>query len=192
MSIRRFRRLLRNLLGPAIRTLRATQNDRIPEYVAGGLKLGKNVHIQPGFKIDSSHYWHISIGDEVTIAPGVHIIAHDASTKIHLGYVRLGKISVGNRVFIGAGSILLPGASIGDNSIIGAGSVVSSTIPPNVVAAGNPARVLCSLEAFLEKRRNEMAISPVFGEEYTVRQDVPNRMRSEMNARMKNGVGYVV
>src|SRR6185437_4865608 len=139
----------------------------------------------------SSHYWHISIGDEVTIAPEVQIIAHDASTKRHLGYTRIGKIDIGNRVFIGAGSILLPGISIGENSIIGAGSVVVCSIPANVVAAGNPAKVICSLASFLERRGKEIAASPCFEEDYTLRHDLPLPKRVEMNVRMKNRIGYV-
>jgi len=184
-------RILKACLKRAYRHLRASFLDHLSQYVAGGLKLGRDVQIQANFKIDSSHYWHVSIGDDVTIAPEVQIIAHDASTERRLGYTRIGKIDIGNRVFIGAGSILLPGVSIGDNSIIGAGSVVVSSIPANVVAAGNPARVICSLESFLEKRRQEMASSPCFGEEYTLRKNVPLQMRLEMNSQMRDRIGYV-
>jgi maltose O-acetyltransferase len=163
----------------------------LPRYVKGGLRIGRDVSIQSDVKIDCSHYWHVSIGNEVTIAPEVRIIAHDASTKRYLGYTRIGKIDIGDGVFIGAASILLPGASIGENSIIGAGSVVVSKIPSNVVAAGNPARVICSLESFLEKRRKEMTTTPCFGEEYALRNHVPLQMRVGMNAKMREGIGYI-
>jgi len=184
-------RILRPYLYWAYRRLWPTSIDHLPRYVAGGLKLGRDVQIQPGVKIDSGHYWHISIGDEVTIAPEVQIIAHDASTKRHLGYTRIGKIDIGDRAFIGAGSILLPGVSIGENSIIGAGSVVVCSIPANVVAAGNPAKVICSLASFLERRRREIAASPCFEEDYTLRHDLPLPKRVEMNGRMENRIGYV-
>ena len=51
-------------------------------------------------------------------------------------------MNIGNNVWIGASAILLPGITIGDNSVIGAGSVVTKDIPANVVAVGNPCKVL--------------------------------------------------
>jgi len=59
-----------------------------------------------------------------------------------------GDIEVGNNVFIGLGAIILPGVTIGDNVIIGAGSVVTQNIPSNSVAAGTPAKVLKSIDAY--------------------------------------------
>ncbi|MDO4534475.1 MAG: DapH/DapD/GlmU-related protein [Clostridium perfringens] len=52
------------------------------------------------------------------------------------------KIIIGNNVWIGGNSTILPGVTIGDNSIIAAGSVVTSNVPKNVIVAGNPAKVL--------------------------------------------------
>ena len=52
------------------------------------------------------------------------------------------KVSIGNNVFLGAGVIIIPGITIGDNSVIGASAVVTKNIPPNVIAVGNPARVI--------------------------------------------------
>jgi maltose O-acetyltransferase len=167
-------------------------NDRrLRKYVRGGMGMGKDVNIQPGVIIDASHYWHVSIGDRVTIAPGVRIIAHDASTKRHLGFTRIGKIRIGDGVFIGAGSIVLPGVTIGDNSIVGAGSVVTRDVPPGMVVGGNPARILCSLDSFLEKRREEMARYPCFGADYALPR-VTRAMRREMNGKMTRSVAYIV
>lgn len=104
--------------------------------------------------IDPGHCWLISIGDNVTLAPRVHILAHDASTKRILGYTLIGRVTIGNNVFIGAGSIILPNVKIGNNVIVGAGSVVSRTIPDNSAALGTPARIICSYEEFVEKRKN--------------------------------------
>jgi acetyltransferase-like isoleucine patch superfamily enzyme len=60
-------------------------------------------------------------------------------------FIKTKPVTIGNNVFIGANSILLKGTEIGDNSIIGAGSVVTGTIPANVIAAGNPCKVIKSL-----------------------------------------------
>lgn len=69
-----------------------------------------------GTILDPSHCWLITIGDNVTMAPRVHILAHDASTCHHLGYARIGRIDIGNNVFIGADTVVLPGVYIGSNS----------------------------------------------------------------------------
>lgn len=84
-----------------------------------GCVIGENFHAQKGTIIDPRHCWLIEIGDNVTLAPYVHILAHDASTKIPLGYTKIGRVRIGNNVFIGAGSTVLPGVTIGDNVIIG-------------------------------------------------------------------------
>ncbi len=55
-------------------------------------------------------------------------------------------VKIGNNVFIGVNSIILKGTEIGDNSVIGAGSVVAGIIPPNVIAAGNPCKVIKTLK----------------------------------------------
>lgn len=59
--------------------------------------------------IDPGHCWLIELGDDVTLAPRVHSLAHDASTKRELGYTRIAKVKIGSNVFIGAGSIVLSG-----------------------------------------------------------------------------------
>lgn len=157
-----------------------------------GLLVGCNFSMLSGVIIDHSHIWHIEIGDDVTLAPRVVILAHDASTKRSLGYTRLGKVKIGSRVFVGAGSIVLPGVTIGDDVVIGAGSIVSRNIPDGVLAVGNPARVLCSLEEFLRTKADEMSSTPCFDEAYTIRGNVTDSMKRDMNRHMKSGIGYVV
>lgn len=81
----------------------------------------------------------VMIGPNVTIATGTHPICPELRRK---NYQFNLPIHIGNCVWIGAGSIVLPGVTIGDNSVIGAGSVVTKDIPSNVVAYGNPCRVI--------------------------------------------------
>lgn len=183
MSIRRIARELygRYVRGNSLQVLRER-----------GLIVGRNFNMQQDVIIDASHCWHIRIGDDVTLAPRVHILAHDASTKEHLGYTRIGKVTIGDRVFIGASAVVLPGVSIGDDAVIGAGSIVSRNVPPRVVAAGNPCKVLCSLEDFLARKRTEMEALPCFGDEFTIERNVSDERKAEMTARMKDGYGYVV
>jgi maltose O-acetyltransferase len=87
----------------------------------------------------------VTFGDNVMIAPKVQIYTafHPFDPIIRAVYTEGVKpVQVGNDVWIGGGSILLPGVTIGDNTIIGAGSVVTRDIPANVVAAGNPCRII--------------------------------------------------
>lgn len=159
-----------------------------------GLKIGKNCSFHTGVKIDESHCWLIEIGNDVTLAPRVMVLAHDASMKKHLGYTRIGNVKIGNKVFVGGGTIILPNVSIGDNSIIGAGSVVTRKIPANVVAAGNPARIICSLDEFLNKHNEAMKNLPVFGYKYTLAKGITEKMKQEMvdNMNKKDGMGYII
>ena len=148
-----------------------------------GLKVGKNFSMQDQVIIDPHHCWHITIGDDVTLAPRVYILAHDASTKRALGYTRIGKVDIGNNVFVGASSIILPGVTIGDDVIIGAGSIVSGDIPKNSIAVGNPAKVIDSYENWIRKREKEMQKYPRFGEAYTTRQNINGMMKNKMNKK---------
>lgn len=157
-----------------------------------GLQVGKNLKILNDVIIDDSHCWHITIGDDVTLAPRVHILAHDASTKTHIGYTKIGKVVIGDRVFIGASSIVMPGITIGDDVIIGSGSVVTKDIPSGMVVAGNPVKIIMSTEEFMEKRKKEMDEYPLFDVKYTLREGVTSVMREEMNEKMKDRYGFVV
>lgn len=87
----------------------------------------------------------VSIGDNVFIAPncGFYTAGHPLDYKIRNEGLEFAKpIKIGNNVWIGGNVVVLPGVTIGDNSVIGAGSVVNKDIPANVVATGNPCRVL--------------------------------------------------
>ena len=83
--------------------------------------------------IDSGFGWLITIGDNDTITNAT-ILAHDASTKRFLGYSRVGRVSIGDYSFVGAGAIVLPGVSIGERCVVGAGSVVTRDVPDGAVA----------------------------------------------------------
>jgi maltose O-acetyltransferase len=132
----------------------------LKELVRRGLKLGRGVYIHPSVIIDNDVPWLISIGDDCTFSANVVILAHDASPQDYLGYVKIDKVTIGSRAFVGAGSIILPGVNIGTNVIVGAGSVVTRGIPDNSVAAGNPARVIESTSEFIEKHRKNLPSRP--------------------------------
>ena len=154
------------LLKKMLSRIRGEQN--IDKLIRRGLIVGKNCRLG-SCNIDPSHCFHIKIGDNVVFGPRVRILAHDASTGVFLGYTRVANVHIGNNVFIGAHSIVLPGVTIGDNVVIGAGSIVSKDIPSNSVAVGTPAKVIKTLDDFLATKKKEMVEDNVFGEEYTLR-----------------------
>lgn len=96
------------------------------------------------------------------ITKGVRFLTHDGSMSVlqkiglrEKGLGRFGKIKVGNNVFIGWNSIIMPGITIGNNVIIGAGSIVTHDIPNNSVVAGIPARIIQSVEELSYKVKQD-------------------------------------
>ncbi|MFO7815166.1 MAG: sugar O-acetyltransferase [Halanaerobiales bacterium] len=87
----------------------------------------------------------VFIGDEVKLGPGVHIYtaSHPCDPEERLAKTEYGKkVVIGDNVWIGGGTIILPGVEIGSNTTIGAGSVVTKDIPANVIAVGHPCEVI--------------------------------------------------
>lgn len=119
---------------------------------------GKFIHLGENCEINMNCVFldcnRITIGDNALIAPGVHIytVFHPirAAERFHVdgggdfpfAISRTAPVSIGDNVWIGGGSIILPGVSIGSNVTIGAGSLVSKSIPDNVLALGSPCRVV--------------------------------------------------
>ena len=97
----------------------------------------------------------ITIDDNADIGPRVIIVTHDSSFHcVSQGApVRREKVIIGKNVYIGAGAIILPGVKIGEYSIIGAGAVVVKDIPPNSVAVGVPAKVVCDVDEWMKRKR---------------------------------------
>lgn len=161
------------------------------KLISMGMVVGKNFKRLNGVILDPGHCWLIEIGDNVTMAPRVHILCHDASTKQFLNHTKIGRVTIGNNVFIGAESVVLPGVTIGNNVIIGANSTVTHDIPDGSVAAGTPARVICTLEEYLAKERNRMETAPCYGEEFTLRQNVSMEKRMQQKEELAGKIGYI-
>lgn len=161
------------------------------KLVSMGMKVGKNFKRLNGVILDPGHCWLIEIGDNVTMAPRVHILCHDASTKQFLGYTKIGRVTIGDNVFIGAESVILPGICIGNNVVIGANSTVTHNVPDNSVVAGCPARVISTLDKYLEKEKKRMSISQVYEEDYTLRKNVSMAKRMRQKEELEKSIGYI-
>lgn len=112
----------------------------------GEIRVGDFALLCPGVRIDSASC--VTVGESSMIAAGAYLTDadwHDIYDRT-AAIGRTSPITLGSNVWIGDGAIVCKGVSIGDNSIIGAGSVVTQDIPSNVIAAGNPAKVLRPLD----------------------------------------------
>ena len=121
------------------------------------VEYGENIHLGNNVEINMDCVFldcnRISIGDSSGIGPGVHIYAVGHPTnpldRLPVGSTfwraNTAPVTIGKNVWIGGGSIIVPGVTIGDNTTIGAGSVVTKDIPANVVAVGNPCKVIKKL-----------------------------------------------
>jgi maltose O-acetyltransferase len=161
-------------------------------YLKQGLTIGARHNLLPGFRFDPAHSWLIELGDDVTFAPDVHVIAHDASPYGALGAARIAVVRIGNRVFIGARTTVLPGATIGDDCVIGAGSVVAGEIPSGSVANGNPARVVGTFDEYIAKQRRLAAEARVYDESWTTRGGITPEQKARMRQELADGPGFVV
>ena len=110
---------------------------------------GKHVHfgknVYANFNLTIVDDTHVYVGDYTMFAPNVTVAtaAHPILPELReQAYQYNASVRIGKNCWIGAGAVILPGVTIGDNTVVGAGSVVTKDLPANVVAVGNPCRVL--------------------------------------------------
>ena len=153
---------LRSKIGSVFRRLTGKAQPTMTkeeQWRARGVTIGKNFHAYDT-AIDFCYGYLVTIGDDVTLS-SVTILAHDASTMHDLGHSKVGNVTIGNNVFIGYRTIIMPNVAIGNNVVIGAGSVITKDVPDNVVVAGAPYKVICSYDEYIEKQRERMKYVPV-------------------------------
>ena len=111
----------------------------------GGRHVHLGKHVYANFNLTLVDDTHITIGDYTMIGPNVVIATggHPILPSLRQeGYQYNAPVHIGKNCWLGAGVIVVPGVTIGDNTVVGAGSVVTKDLPGNVVAVGNPCRVL--------------------------------------------------
>jgi acetyltransferase-like isoleucine patch superfamily enzyme len=135
-----------------------------------GATVGDNVQIVDRFRFQYEPWCAnlLEIGDEAVISAGVRLVSHDSSYANIVGDlpIRYGRIVIEKHAYIGVNAIILPGVTIGESSLIGAGSVVNRDIPPRSIAAGNPVRIVSTLDAGLARYQERVAADNVKGVRY--------------------------
>lgn len=136
-----------------IRFIKKSRMSDIEYYRTLGVKIGNNCRIYTNRF--GSEPWLVSIGNNVTITSDVTFITHDGSTWLcrdDKGRRYLFKEThIGNNVFIGSNSIILPGVVIEDNVIVAAGSVVVKSVPQGSIVGGNPAKIIGDFHQYEKK-----------------------------------------
>ena len=142
-----------------MRTIRAA-TDPVGYAREIGVQIGKDCYFygvsQNTFGV---HPYLIKIGNNCAIAHGVDFMTHDGAVHqfrgVHPDIDVFEPIIIGDNVFVGAHSVLLPGTTIGDNCIIGAGCVLRGKFAPHTLIAGNPARPVGTAEGYWERLKSK-------------------------------------
>lgn len=122
-----------------------------------GVRMGKNVHIDPTCYVDRGFANLLELQDDVVVAMQTSFIMHDSSiNNVTGGPMKAGRIIVEAGAYIGAGVMVLPGVRIGRGAIVGAGSLVTKDLEAGMVSAGRPAKALLPV-AELHQRFEERA-----------------------------------
>ena len=143
-------------LGP-----RASRESFVSYLRSQGMLIGENTVIYSPMHcvIDQTRPWMIEIGSNVSITEGVTILTHGYDWSVFKGKYgdvlgSAGRVKIGNNVFIGMSATILKGVTIGDNVVVGANSLINKDVPSDCVVAGNPGRIICGIDEYLEKRRS--------------------------------------
>lgn len=121
---------------------------RPPIYVDYGKYITVGARTFINFNLTALDVAPITIGDDVQIGPNVQLLTptHPLAADPRRDKLEAARpIAIGNNVWLGGGVIILPGVSIGENTVVGAGAVVTRDLPANVIAVGNPARIVREL-----------------------------------------------
>jgi maltose O-acetyltransferase len=166
----------------------------VDRLVARGLQIGRGTFVAHDAYLDPGHPWLISIGNDSGLSPRAIVLVHDASMRRHIDYTLIAPVVIGDRVFVGAGAIILPGTRIGNDSVVAAGAVVRGDIPPWSMVVGNPGKVVSDVRSVVDWHQQAAAQAPVWPHEgWTVGHGITEaRKRAQREALADGSTGYLV
>lgn len=131
-----------------------------------GVRIGEGCSIYTIPQNFGTEPWLIEIGNHVTLGNNVQLITHDGTSRLFRDKIpgmnrfgnRFDTIIIRDNCFVGNDAIILPGVEIGPDSAVGAGSVVTKTVPPGTIAAGNPAKPIKTLDQYIENYAQRMIL----------------------------------
>jgi maltose O-acetyltransferase len=175
----------------ALRRLRGDLD--VDRLIAEGLRIGRGTFIAGDAYLDPGHPWLITIGEDSGLSPRTIVMVHDASMRRHMGHTLIASVVIGDRVFVGAGAIILPATRIGDDSVIAAGSVVRGDIPPWSMVVGNPAKVVSDVRPIAAWHRAAAAQGHVWPHDgWTIGRGITEARKQAQREALANGVpGYL-
>ncbi len=168
---------------------------RWKECRALGMHIGNNVILPMSTWIDISHCYLISIGDKCVLGANCVLLAHDALADQFLDAGKIGKVVLHDSCCLGHGTIVLPGVEIGPRVITAAGSIISTTVPPDCVVAGNPAQVVEKLSDFLRFQKLCIKKYPTFPFSEFGMDNLALQKREELLKKLKDSnapFGYMI
>ena len=118
-----------------------------------GVNVGADNFI-PDKRCWSSEPYLITVGSHYQITYGVRLFTHggaNVAREMYPDFDIFGKIVIGDWVYIGSGSLIMPGVTIGNNVLVAAGSVVTRSVPSGMIVAGNPARIIGSVDDYIKR-----------------------------------------
>jgi maltose O-acetyltransferase len=164
---------------------------RLANLQAAGMRIGQGVNMPASTWIDASHAHLISIGDWCGFGEQCLILAHDAQMAEFLDVRKIDRVVLHESCHFGSRTVILPGVEVGPRTLVGANSVVSRSLPPDSVCAGAPAKVICTLDEYLERHRERMKASVEFPWEDYNPDVLTAARRAEIQAAVRDGPAYL-
>ena len=158
---------------------------------AMGMHIGQGVNLPASTWVDTSACYAISIGDWCGFGEQCLILSHDAQMDEFIDAGLVARITIHESCHFGSRTVILPGVEVGPRTVVGANSVVSRSLPPDTVCAGTPAKVICSLDEYLERHLSRLAAGRKFPwTEYNTNDWTVER-REELLAALREGPVYI-
>ena len=120
-----------------------------------GVTIGED-NFLPDKKCWSTEPYLITVGSHCQITVGVRLLTHGGGHVLRdevPDFDTFGKVTIGDWVYIGNNSLIMPGVTIEDHVLVAAGSVVTKSVPSGVVVGGNPAKIICTIEEYYERNK---------------------------------------